>query len=55
MPITVVPNAAFVGNVTPSRVWIAFSAVAAGRSPTASTNARCVIAIVSLPFGSNAP
>ena len=53
IPSTVVPKVAFVGNVTPSRVWMSFNALAAARKPTASASARCVIAIVTWPVGSN--
>ena len=55
MPSTVVPKFGAVLNVTPSRVWIALSPFAAGPRPSASASARCTIAIVTAPSGSNVP
>ena len=55
MPSTFVPKVDGVLKVTPSRVWMSFSAFAAGASPSASTRARCTMAIVTAPSGSNAP
>ena len=55
MPSTVVPKFGAVAKCTPSRVWMPLSALAAGPRPTASTSARCSVAIVTGASGSNTP
>ena len=55
MPSIVVPKLTGVSNVTPSLVCSASSCCAVDRRPSASTNTRCTVVIVTGLSGRNRP
>jgi hypothetical protein len=55
MPSRVVPKLRGSWKVWPACVWRWFSAFTAGLSPSASTSARCSVAIVTPSSGAKAP